>query len=212
MTHPAPSPPYAPHDPYRARARAPLSKAGIPRSARSLAILFTALATLGFFVGVGFWGAAFASATHGTARPEEGLLTIGGALLCVSVLLCYGQVFAGLYWVYKAWDWLPPEQRYTRHWRSWIPPAQAALFLLIPYFQYYWMFLISCGLCDALDRMRVMYPTGETSSKGLAIAAGVCQLVVPFPIGAILWTIFMSKCERMMQEMSDASARMPYAA
>lgn len=212
MTHPSQA---APYDPYRGRAMTPPPSAGLPRLPRSLATLFAVLGSLGFVATVGLWMAAFVPPmTSRFGRPDAGLLMVGSVVLAVAIFVFYAQCFAGVYWVYKAWDWLPPEQRYTKHWRSWITPAQAALFLLVPYFQYYWMFVISCGLCDAFDRMRLLHPTPtrEAAPKGLAIAAGVCQLLVPVPVGAILWCVFMSKMDRITHEMSAASARVPYAA
>lgn len=208
MTHPTEGIPY---DPYRGRAMAPPPAAGLPRGARSLATLFAVLGGLGFVAAVGIWTSAFMPAFTGAHRPDEGLFMVGSIVLLVTIFVFYAQCFAGMYWVYKAWAWLPPEQRYTRHWRSWITPAQAALFLLIPYFQYYWMFVINCGLCDAFDRMRVMYPTREAPSKGLAIAASVCQVAVPMPVGSILWIVFMSNMDRVTHEMSATGSRMPYA-
>jgi hypothetical protein len=193
---------------------APPPSAGLPRLARSLAIFFTVLSSLGLIATVGLFTAAFAPMmTSRFGRPDEGLFMVGWVVLAVAIFLFYAQCFAGLYWVYKAWDWLPPEQRYTKHWRSWITPAQAALFLLIPYFHCYWMFVISLGLCDAFDRMRLVHPTPtrKAAPKGLAIAAGICQILVPMPVGAILWCVFMSKMDRITHEMSAAGARMPYA-
>ena len=130
-----------------------------------------------------------------------GLAGLGGAVLAV-----YVQGFAGMYWIYRAYAWLPPEERWTRHWKGRIEPSMAALFLLIPYFQYYWMFVVNSGLCDALDRLRVVYPTSRVAPKGLAIAAGVCQLVVPMPVGAVLWLIVMARVEAMTREMAAGAA------
>ena len=135
-------------------------------------------------------------------QPNDALMAIGMIGLMVVILLLYVQIAIGLVWVYKAWGWLPWDQRYTRHWKGWISPGQAALFLLVPYFHYYWMFVCNTGLCDALDRLRVSYPTREAAPKSLAIAACVAQLVVPFPVGAILWYLFMTKVERMTPSMT----------
>ena len=39
-----------------------------------------------------------------------------------------------------------------------------------------------------------------------AIMAGVMQLIIPLPVGMILWLVFMAKIEKMSREMSAAAA------
>ncbi|HVH42703.1 MAG TPA: hypothetical protein VM925_10180 [Labilithrix sp.] len=192
----------APNDPYRGR-NAGAAFTGLSSGTRWVYLALVVASVAGFCATVGLWTAAFIGAEH--ARPDQSLLTAGIIVLLVTVAFLYAHIFVGLYWVYTAWQWLPPEQRYSRHWRSWITPGHAALLLLVPYFHYYWMFVVNCGLCDALDRMRVTYPTSEAAPKNLAITAGVCQIVVPLPVGAIMWLVFMSKIERMTREMSHAN-------
>ncbi len=199
---PSPSPFGQVAAPYRAQAPgsafAPLGSA-----TRWVFAVIVGLMGLGFSVTVTTWTVAIIGSEHNERhQPDETLMGIGVAGLFVIVLLLYAQVAAALVWVYKAWSWLPWDQRYTRHWRSWVSPSQAALMLLIPYFHYYWMFVANCGLCDALDRMRVSYPTREAAPKNLAIMACICQLVVPIPVGSILWLVFMAKVEAMTREMS----------
>jgi len=53
--------------------------------------------------------------------------------------------------------------------------------------------------------LRVRYPTSDNAPKTLGILAGVFQLIIPLPVGAILWIIFMAKIERMTREMSAAA-------
>ena len=206
MNH-VPGPP--PNDPYRGRT-GQVTFGGLGPGARWAYVGLVALTCLGFFGAVGLLTAAAIGADGGA--PDDTLLGAGMITFVITMLLFYALIFVGLYWLYKAWDWLPNEQRYTKNWRGWISPAQASLFLLIPYFHYYWMFVVNCGLCDALDRMRVTYPTREAAPKTLAIAACICQLVVPLPVGAIMWLVFMSKIERMTREMASASLpQMPHA-
>ncbi len=192
--------------PYRAQAPG----AGFEPIGKTTRLVFGALVGLMsvlFVTSIGTWTAALIASEHNERhQPDETLFTIGVIALFVMIFMLYGQIAAGLVWVYKAWSWVPWDQRYTRHWRSWITPSQAALMLLIPYFHYYWMFVANCGLCDALDRLRVSYPTSKPAPKNLAIAACVCQLVIPFPVGSILWLIFMARIEQMTAEMSASMA------
>jgi hypothetical protein len=192
----------SPNDPYRGGAEAAAFR-GLSSTPRIIYLCLVIVSCLGFFGTAALFAAAGISADHG--QPDDTLITIAMLVFVLTIFVLYAQIFLGIYWLYKVWDWLPFDQRYTRHWRSWITPAQASLFLLIPYFHYYWMFMINCGLCDAIDRMRVTYPTRDNAPKGLAIAAGVCQLVIPLPVGAIMWLVFMSKIERLTREMSSAN-------
>lgn len=167
--------------------------------------VFTAVAVLsitGFVGAVALWTGAILSNPE---RPDTRLFDAGGIVLLVTILCVYVQAFVGMAWIHSAWSWLPWDQRYSRHWRSWISPGQAALMLLIPYFQYYWMFVINLGLCDALERLRVRYPTRGAAPKNLALVACIMQMIVPLPVGTILWLLFMSKVEGMSREMSAAA-------
>lgn len=198
--------PYAQHPtaPYRAQGPG-ASFASIGPATRWVFAAIVSLMGAGFFTAVVAWTLAIIDAQHRPSHePDDTLLGIGVAALVTVILLLYAQVTAALVWLYKAWSWLPWDQRYSRHWKSWISPSGAALMLLIPYFHYYWMFVANCGLCDALDRLRVSYPTREPAPKNLAIMACICQLLIPVPVGGILWLIFMAKVERMTREMSLA--------
>jgi hypothetical protein len=130
---------------------------------------------------------------------QDALFVVGFLVILTGSMMMNIKAAIGLYWLYQVWSWLPPEQRYTRHWKNWITPGAAALFLLIPYFNYYWIFVINCGLCDALDRMRVAYKS-DPAPKGLAIAACVCQLVA-FPVAPFVWFAFMNAVDRSMAQM-----------
>ena len=203
-------PPYgagsAPNAPYRANTPG-AAFAAIGRNTRLLFGGIVAVMMVAFATAVGLWAFAIIQMDrHHRASPDGTLMTVGLIALGALVFLIYGQIAAGLVWLYKAWSWLPWDQRYTRHWRSWLTPSQVALMMLIPYFHYYWMFVANVGLCDALDRLRVSYPTSNPAPKNLAIWACVCQLVLPFPFGSILWFVFMSRIERMTAEMSATMA------
>jgi hypothetical protein len=200
--------PYAqqPYDPYRAQGPGP-SFSPMRSTTRWVFIVIVSLMGLAMSVATTAWTvAAIRSDSSPDHQPDGELMGLGFLAFFGLIFLLYGQIAAALVWIYKAWSWLPWDQRYTRHWRGWITPSQAALMMLLPYFHYYWMFVANLGLCEALDRLRVSYPTREAAPKNLAIAACVCQLVIPFPVGSILWLIFMAKIEGMTKEMSAAMA------
>ena len=202
--------PNTPDQGYREAAGVSAHFPSMKKTTRSVYLLLTVIMSFAFVTIIGTWTTAMIMATKSTdggpARPDEGLMMTGVIAMVFLVLLLYGQVAAGVVWVYKAWGWLPWQERYTRHWKGWVSPGQASLFLLIPYFNYYWMFVANCGLCDALDRLRTTFPTSQPAPKNLAIAACILQLTIPFPVGAIFWLIYMSKIEKMTAEMSALSA------
>lgn len=173
---------------------------------RTAFTVVAAIAILGF---LGTVGTITAAIIMNPDRPDGELAGIGFGIFVFTLLLVYAQAFLGMAWIYKAWKWLPPDERWSRHWKGWISPEMACFLLLVPYFQYYWMFVVDCGLCDAFDRLRVRYPTSEPAPKSLAILACIMQLIIPLPVGSILWLLYMSKMERMTTEMSAAAANMP---
>lgn len=195
--HAPPAPAHYRADP-RATVFSPLGS-GI----RTAFMIVAAVGTLGFIASVVTFVAAILSNPE---HPDARTMQVGVSVFFLTVLLVYAQGFLGMAWIYKAWGWLPADERWSRHWKGWITPDMACFFLLIPYFQYYWMFVVDCGLCDAFDRLRVRYPTTEPAPKTLAIVACVMQIVVPLPVGSILWLLYMSKMERMTREMSAAGA------
>jgi hypothetical protein len=147
-------------------------------------------------------------------RPGEPAGDLGPAGLIVIVLaslLIYALVPFAIGWVMKTWTWLPAHERWTRHWKNWISPGMAGFFLLIPYFHFYWMFMITCGICDAVDRLRVQHAAGPPAPKGLAIAAGISYFVFPI-VMPFLWYAFMAKIDAAAREIDAArvAATGPY--
>ncbi len=136
---------------------------------------FVAVAMLlGVLGGVGLMvGASLHRNQYGVA--DENMMLAGVVALCTGVLLMYVQLGVAVAWMHKVWSWLPDELRFAKNWTGPITPAKAAFFLLIPYFHWYWMFVVNLGLCDALDRMRVQHPA-SAPPRGVAMAAMISQL------------------------------------
>ncbi len=199
--------PYAPNAPAPPIYRAPVRGPGLSPLGSGLRTAFgivVALAMLAFVSSIGLMTSAI---IMNPDHPSEPLMIGFVVALVLAILLLYAQIFIGLFWIYKVWSWLPEDQRWTKHWKGRIDPAMAAGMMLIPYFHYYWMFVIDCGICDAMDRMRVHFPTTRVAPKQLAIAAGICQLIIPLPVGSILWLMFMGRIEAMTRDMSAAAAQ-----
>jgi len=192
---------------YQAGYRAPAPGYTFQPLGSGLRKAFGAVIALAMLAFVGSIGSMTAAMIINPDHPPDALMGgfIGGIVL--AVLLLYAQIFIGLFWIYKVWSWLPEDQRWSKHWKGRIEPMMAAGMMMIPYFHYYWMFVIDCGICDAMDRMRVQYPTSRMAPKQLAIAACICQLIIPMPVGSILWFMFMSRIEAMTKDMAAAASQ-----
>jgi hypothetical protein len=193
-----------PDDPYRDGTAQP-RVAPLGSATRWVFAAVAITMILGVLGGVGLMIGAFVHKNEFGVEDQDMLLASVIAL-CASILLLYVQVGVAVAWLRKVWGWLPPEQRWTKHWKSWITPSQAGFFLLVPYFHWYWMFVINLGLCDALDRMRPQHPA-SAPPRGLVMAAMICQiaqLFVPIPVAGALWLVYMSRIERVIREMSAA--------
>lgn len=118
-------------------------------------------------------------------------------------------------WTYRAWSWLPPELRYRQSGASYQPisPAKAAGFLLVPYFNLYWVFVIAGVMTTALERMRSAFPSSRPLvPHKLATIAPICTIVftvfLQIPIvAAFPWILFMRSFEAVTRDF--ASERFP---
>lgn len=186
------------------RAQPPTAPLPVFGAATRYVFATVAFATIGgVLAGVGLMIGAFVH-TNAYGVEDQRLLLASVLTLVGAILLLYVQVGVAAVWMHKAWSWLPHTERYAKSWRSWITPAQASLFLLIPYFHWYWMFVVNLGLCDALERLRTQHPAGP-APRGIAMAAMISQIVqlfVPLPVSPILWLVYMTRVERVMREMS----------
>ena len=178
----------------------PLPGAGLRNTKLALGIaqVLTGTAAVGLVTAGAFVGA------DGGAM----LMAVGGGvlLLCAALLLVWALL--SLLWVHKFWSWLPPEQRHASLWKRYISPGEATFFMLIPYFGIFWMFVIYLGMADALERMRVEYPTARPPAKTLALLYVIGPLVF-FPAAPLLEYFFCRHVEGMA---TDMQARMPRAA
>jgi hypothetical protein len=128
------------------------------------------------------------------------LMGVGGGFLLLWELLLIAYAVVGLVWTYKFWSWIPPEQRHTSLWKKYISPGQALGFMFIPYFNIFWMFVIYLGIADALERMRVAYPTDKPPAKNIALVRLIVPLVF-FPAGPFVDYFFDKHVEGMAADM-----------
>jgi hypothetical protein len=194
-----------PDEPYRARPEpAPLARP-FGAATRWVFGVVAFLMMSGLCAGIALIVGAFFHKNEFGVEDQD--MSLAGLLgVCGAAVLVYVQVLVAAVWMYKAWSWLPPAERHSKMWRGAITPMQAGGFLLVPYFNFYWMFVSNYGLCDALERMRAAHPA-RPAPRGVAMNAMIAQIVqlfVPIPISPILWLVYMTRAERMMREMAGA--------
>ncbi|NOU28038.1 MAG: hypothetical protein HOO96_09055 [Polyangiaceae bacterium] len=203
---PPPHAPYAPHGggPFGAQpphayregmASGAAPQGPLPGKGYRMGVLAAGIVALTFVI-LGVTTFVLGTALNINERePPIVWFVVGWVLFMIGTMAINAKSIVALVWVHKMWTWLPEQERVSRMWSSRISPAQATFFLLIPYFQYYWMFVVNCALADAMDRMQISVAgPPKPSAKGTAIAACVCTLVF-FPASIFLWHAYMKRVE-----------------
>jgi len=138
--------------------------------------------------------------TEPYAKDPPAAAIVGLALFGLWAILYLVMKIIGLVWLHARWSWLPFEERYAKGWGSWIGPGMAAGMMVLPYFNYFWMFVINLGLCDALDRVHVRTGLRAAPQKTMAIAACVCEIVpgANVLVAPFLWYAHMRAVDTAM--------------
>jgi hypothetical protein len=123
-----------------------------------------------------------------------------GKLVAIPFVLLYGGAI--LAWIYKSWEFLPREMRRNAAGRT-FEPAGSALSLLVPFYNLYWIFVQSLGLCDALDAALVQSGKTPSAPRNLAVACGVVQVIpiLNWTLGPFLWMTYMFLVDRTKRQL-----------
>lgn len=157
----------------------------------------------------------FFAMRSGRGMHDDMRITLAVGFLYVGFLVLHAVLAA--VWTYRAWSWLPPELRFRRGAMRWEPisPAKAAGFLFIPYFNLYWVFVITRVLTDSLERMRPSFPSSRPIvPHQLGMIASICTIVftvaVQIPIVMVVpWILFIRRFEAVTRDF--ANERFPRA-
>lgn len=173
---------------------APLLGAGLRIAKLVLGIVQTVL----LLVGTGLLVA-------GGAREAQGgdggtLMVSGGVALALWWVAVIAFAVVSMVWGYRFWSWIPPQHRHTSLWKKYISPRQAAGFMLIPYFNIFWIIVLNLGTADVLERMRVEYPTDKPSAKTIALITTIVPFVF-FPASPFVDYFFDKHVEAMAADM-----------
>jgi hypothetical protein len=152
---------------------------------------------------------------------DQDMADLGTGMTIVGFLFFLLRMVLALVWIYQAWSAVPPPYRMTSTGKH-VSPGAAVGKLFIPFFNLYWMFVVSAGLCDAMGSALASTGSYRTPAKGLAIASCVTQLVpyVNLFIAPFMWFFFMLSAdgakremlERLRSQQQGGGASRPYAA
>ncbi len=133
---------------------------------------------------------------------------VGAVLAVIGVLTAFfGRLVVALIWIYGAWAAIPADYRVTSTGKR-VSPGEAIGFLFIPFYNLYWMFVASGGLCDALDYLLRSSGSQRTAPKGLAMGAAICQFIpyVNLLIAPFLWFFYMLGVDSAAQELQNTTS------
>jgi len=108
-----------------------------------------------------------------------------------------GGIVVGLVWLYRAWSKLPPEHRKSWNGRD-VDPSSAAIRILFPVYNLYWIFVANVGLAMAIERHR--QSIGRPLTKPLTNFAIACCIVQLIPLANLvvspfLWAVLMARVD-----------------
>jgi hypothetical protein len=134
-------------------------------------------------------------------------MTIGSIFTMLSMPLIGVYFIAALVWLYKSWEMIPPHLRVTGNGTR-VTPGSAVGFLFIPFYNMYWYFIASAGLCTALNRVLESYGSPKRASRGLGITAAIFQLIpyVNLFLGPFIWLAFMFSVESAKREYARVAS------
>jgi hypothetical protein len=143
------------------------------------------------------------------AAPVAVLPILLGCLSSIASIVLYHC------WVYKSWELIPRNARYTDSGTQ-VTPGTAVGYLFIPIYGLYWRFVSHVGLCDALNRVIAAKGSHKRAPNGLAIANCIVWmipylnvLVGPWLAIAYLFMVDGAKAEYLQLSQSAAGLGYP---
>ena len=91
-------------------------------------------------------------------------------------------------------------------------PAPYIEDLFVPFYNLYWYFVCSAGMCTAYDRVLAAYGSTKRAPRGLAITAAIFQ-VIPYAnllLGPFVWIAFMFAMESAKSEYRRLASGAPH--
>lgn len=142
---------------------------------------------------------------------QGGGVTFGNMVAGVGALPLILVPIAAFVWLYKSWACVPPDMRYTDG-GKFVSPRAAVGKMFIPFYNLYWTFVASVGLCEAINRSLVQRGAVPSAPKPLAIAACIVNLV-PYCnllVGPILWLVLMFMVDGAKRDLVNRTGAIAY--
>lgn len=167
----------------------------VPAGSGGFVAKWIAVLSIGVFV-AGIVGVGFMTGS-GSSDPGG-----GEVLIVLWGLSLMGYLVASLVWIYMSWDFLPYEMRRTATGRA-VSPGEAVGYLFVPFYNLYWTFVESMGLCEAYNAALAQHGKAPTAPRQLAMAASILQMVPYFNwlLGPVVWIIYMFQVDRAKEQL-----------
>lgn len=139
----------------------------------------------------------------GGASEDTMNAVVGCAVLPLGVV----WVGSALWWLYDAWMSVPFEHRQVAILGQPKGP-EVVLLLLVPCFNFVWMFMTNLGLVDSLNRACSARRVMERGSSSLALTACIVQCL-PYCnllLGPPLWFLYMLSVDKAREALANAEA------
>jgi hypothetical protein len=200
-----PTPGYAPMPNFGAPAYGGYGGHGAPEPALTSGSPSLRWWILGTYLGM-MVPSVIGGAIQGASQGNDTMMMIGSIISLLTWPIFIGYFVLVLVWIYKSWEMLPPALRMTGS-GTFVSPGQAVGYLFIPFYNLYWYFVVSVGLCHAYNRVLAGYNSPKRASTGLATAAAVVQVIpyINFVVAPILWLVFMFNVDGAKREYAQIS-------
>ncbi len=147
-----------------------------------------------------------------------GALGVGGVPAVAFTLFAIAKGLVGALWQHRVWSTVPRAFR-TREGGQTTTPGMAAGRLVIPLYNFYWMFAVNLRLCAALNDMNAGSRSSGTATASYAMTAAAMTVArmlgalgarderfvtvvwyAPIPIG-IVWFVHMVHCDARLDRV-----------
>ncbi|MSP90500.1 MAG: hypothetical protein EXR79_01645 [Myxococcales bacterium] len=107
----------------------------------------------------------------------------------------------GLVWLHRCWSLLPVDARVNRSGRR-FTPAEAVALNFVPCFNVYWGFVVTRGLCEAIDLRLEQTQRAPAAPHGLATAAAQLLPYCNLLVAPWLWYAFIRAFDPLLGQVA----------
>lgn len=132
----------------------------------------------------------------------EFLVTIALTGIRAVIVLFVVKLVLALVWLHRAWSFFPVEHRLLESGKP-VTPGTTVAYLFVPFYNLYWMFVVTRGLCAVFERLGRAYALRSMAPRDLALGWGVVQFIPFFNlmVSPFLFFAFMRSVERLQGEL-----------